>query len=552
MVPLVVIGHLTLPDTARAAWYGARLDAAAFDWPEGPPLMQGQSPGELATVGDLLAALDALEGAPDYIELDGPPACLEVRGFLLPETVNRLHQDLATALRQVGRHGGRGEVAFVAITEQVAFVLRIGDDGGAQAQWMGSNEVFADDAQARRFVAEMEFVGAWDRDTTLRRADYLAAQDGLGLAPIDGQPHHRAVIARVLAAAPEAAYAAMQDVTGRHDTPLSQRYADAAALRTALERGEPAARAAAIELLAILEAAAAMEHVEALLADPSDHVLRHAVRALGRIPSDAAFARLLAVGGPRCVGFVQMAREAALVGSAAPGGDALVGAALEGSAFDPSAWSRRDRAADPAGWDAAVDGALARLGAVAIRRVAAATARVLEIFRGHPVAAVRVAAANVLAQLGGPLVEAETTALQMALMGMGLALNQDDARRAELLGVDTTDESLGIARFGGLDGARLRALVEEGFANPQTNQNASPSIGEFLAMLTEHPELRVGGYSVPQSRPDYRVSIDSVWLDDLDAVPAARRDAVVALFEQLEGTATNVDPEGAAHRCWWT
>lgn len=71
-------------------------------------------------------------------------------------------------------------------------------------------------------------------------------------------------------------------------------------------------------------------------------------------------------------------------------------------------------------------------------------------------------------------------------------------------------------------------------------------------MLTEHPELRVGGYSVPQSRPDYRVSLDSVWLDDLDAVPAARRDAVVALFEQLEGTATNVDPEGAAHRCWWT
>jgi hypothetical protein len=551
MIPLVVIGHLTLPDTARAAWHGARLDPAAFAWPEGPPLMQGHSPGEFATVGDLLAALDVLGGAPDYFELERPAA--EVRGFLLPETVNRLHQDLATALREAGRHGGRGEVAFVAITEQAAFVLRIGgDDDAPEAEWMGSNQVFADDAQARRFVAEMEFVGAWDRDPTLRRADFLAAQDGLGLAPVEEQPHHRAVIARVLGASPAAAFAAMQGVTGRHDRPLSERYADAAALRGALERADPPARASAIELLAILEPTAALDHVEALLADPSEHVLRHTLRALGRIPDDGAFTRLLAFGGPRCVGFVQMAREAALADAAAPGADALVRAALDGPAFDAAAWSRRDRAADPTGWMAAVDNATALLGAVAIRQRSDAAARVLEIFFGHPVAAVRVAAANVLARLGGPIVEANTAPLQMALMGMGLALNQDDARRAALLGVDTTDESLGIMRFGGLDGERLRALVEEGFANPETSQNASPPIGAFLAMLTDHPELRVGGYSVPKSRADYRVSVDTVWIDDLDAVPAARRDAVVSLFGALQESATNVDPEGSAFRCWWT
>jgi hypothetical protein len=524
MVPLLVIGHLDLPETARPAWHGARLDAAAFAWPEGPPLMQGASAGEHATVGDLLAALASFEGSPDFFERDG----VELRGLMLPQTVDRFAQDLATALREAARHGGRGEIAFVAFTEQAAFVLRIGDEDSAQ--WMGSNQLFTDDAQARRFVTEMEFVGAWDRDTSLRRRDWLAAQEGLGLLPLEQQPHHREILERLLAGDAAVLFAAMQRVTGRHDRPLVARYTDASALVQALRDAEPPARAAAIELLAIVDPDAAMDRLEIMLADPSEHVLRHAVRALAQIPNDAAFERLLGIAGPRIIGFVQIARDWALGEHKAPNATAIVCAALE-----------RDGIEDNAVLDA-----------VSVRNIGEATPRVLKIFEHHPLAPVRVAAANVLARLGGPLVEANTQALQFTLMGMGKALNQDDDRRAALLGVDTKDESLGIKRFGDIDLDRLRALVDEGFANPASTQNDSPAIGQFLAMLTEHPELRVGGYAVPITRADYRVSIDGVWLDDLDAVPAERQGAVRELFEQLEQTATNTDPEGSALRCWWT
>lgn len=523
MVPLVVVGHLDLPETARPTWHGARLDASAFDWPEGPPLMQGESAGAHATVGDLLAALATLPGTPDYFERDG----VELRALMLPETVMHYAQDLATALREAGRLGATGEVAFIAFTEQAAFVLRIGED---EAQWMGTGDLFADDAQARRFVAEMEFVGAWDRDTTLRRTDWLAAQETLGLAPLAEQPHHRAVIDRLLEVDPAVLFAAMQKVSGRHDRPLVQRYADATALVQALRDADPAARAAAIELLAIVDADAARHHLELMLADPSEHVLRHAVRALGQIPTDAAFEQLLDIAGPRIAGYVQIARDWAVGEHAAPNANALVCAALE-----------RDTLAGSAA-----------LEAVSIRKIVEATPRVLAVFERDPDRQARVSAANVLAQLGGPLVDANAQALQFALMGMGKALNQDDARRSALLGVDTTDESLGIKRFDELDGPRLLALVEEGFANPQTNQNESPPIGEFLRMLTLHPELRCGGYSVPITRADYRVSIDSIYVSDLDAVAADRREQVREMFAALEQTATNTDaPEGGLG-CWWT
>jgi hypothetical protein len=142
-------------------------------------------------------------------------------------------------------------------------------------------------------------------------------------------------------------------------------------------------------------------------------------------------------------------------------------------------------------------------------------------------------------------------ALQFTLMGMGKALNQDDRRRAELLRVDTTAANGGIVRFHDIDRPTLRALVDEGFANPATNQNDAPPIGQFLGMLEQHPELRVGGYAVAMPRADYRVSIDSVCVD-LDAVPSDRRAQVEALFAELATSATNTDPGAASLACWWT
>lgn len=550
MVPLVVVGSFSLPAPARATWRAQPLDAAAFEWPAGPPLFRGEDDGAFATVGDLLDALAEQDGAPNHCALapDG------VRGFLLPDAVMRFHQAIATALRQGESLGATGHVAFIAFTEQIGFRLRIGGpstDEDPAIGWLQSNLLFADEDIARRFMVEMEFVQAWDRDPSLTRAAFLAQQSGLGLLPLDRQPHHATLLERLLREDPQALFTAMREggVTGLHDRPLHDTYADADALRDALARADAPARAAAIELLAIRDPLAAEAAASELLQDPSEHVVRHAIRALGRLASDDAFAQLLALDPRVLRGFVQIALLHALEHSRAPGADRILLAELEGPRVRPSSWAQRAAGSD--GWDAEVAHAQLVLEAVALRRAAHVEPNLFTIFDCHPVAPIRVAAANALARLQGPLAQAHAMPIQCALMGMGKALNQDDDRRAALLGVDTKDESLGIVRFDGIDRATLRALVDEGFANPATNQNESPAIGDFLAMLEEHPELRVGGYTVPQSRADYRVSVDSIGVH-LDDVPADRRDAVLSLFDQLAQTATNIDPGGYSHACWWT
>ncbi len=563
MVPLVVVGTLVLPEAARAAWLAQPLDAGGFRWPDGPPLFRGESPGEFETVGDVIAALGELDGAPNHFGLEHGG----VRGFLLPDAVMALHQDLATALRQAARVGGHGEIAFIAFTEQMAFVLHVGDaaepnedededqddDADPSARWMPAQQSFSNEDIARRFMVEMEFVSAWDQDTSLSRAAFLAGQQGLGLLPLDRQPHHRALLEQLRAEPPAALFERMREggVTGLHDRPLHERYRDPAALADALAHGDAAARAAAIELLALGDAVAAEAVIDRFLDDPSEHVRRHAVRALGRMATDTAFARLLELDAAAMRGFLQIALVHAIEHHRAPGIERALVAALESPRVRPASWQGRSRDDAPEAWQRDVGHAMLVLEAVAIRKLAAAEERVFAIFDRHPVVEVRVAAAGTLARVAGPLAQAQAMPIQCALLGMGKALNQDDDRRAQLLGVDTKDESLGIKRFGDIDLPTLRALVQEGFANPTTNQNDSPAIGDFLGMLEQHPELRVGGYTVPLSRADYRVSVDSITVD-IDDVPAERKDAVLELFEMLSRTATNTEPGGGSHGCWWT
>ena len=547
MIPLVILSSFAVPQPVRARWYAQPLQPQALSWPAGMPLFGGAEPPRFDSVGALMACMDGLDGAPNHFAADAQG----VRGFLLPDAVQELHQDLACALRQLGSLGVRGTLAFLVFTEQIGFVVEQDGEGGT-ASWRPTSEIFADEGLARAFMIEMEFVNAWDRDTSLTRAAFLAAQRDLGMASIESQPHHEDVLARLDAVPAGTLFECMREggVTGQHDRPLHELYPDPRALAAAVAAREPAVRAAAIELLTLIDEPAGEALVGAIVNDDSEHVVRHAIRALGRMRSDAAFERLLELDPRRLLGFVQLAFGRALEHSRAPGAERILRAALEGPRLRPAAWSERAPVADDPARERDILHAQVVIETSAIRRLADVEVPLFAIFEHHPVAAVRVAAASALARLGGSLAQSQQLPLQYALMGMGKALNQDDERRAALCGVDTKDESTGIVRLD-LDAATLQALLDEGFTHPSLQQNDAPSVGQFAGMAASHPELRFGGYAVPASRADYRISLDAVRVR-LDAVPDDRRDEVAALFDELSRSATNCDAAEGELACWWT
>lgn len=550
-----------------------RLDTAGFEWPEEFPLFRGESPRELAKVSDVFGALASLP-APNFFEME--PG--EVLSFLMPDATDRLHQDLATALRQAERVGAKGGVHFFVMGAGVVLHVPVGeephhhhhhdhaDEGHDHdddhehelhvhgPEWGPANAAFHDDAVAKRFLVVMEYVQAIDQNPSLSRKEYLKKEAELGLAPLGQAPEHQELLDLLVKKGGDVVHAALAGVTTREEKPLSALYETPDAIKDALRSAAPPARAAAIEILAKLDPAGAMQRVPRFLGDVSPHAQRHAVRALGVIGTNEAFKTLLGLDpvelGKRSQ-FAALAVLDAIRESKAPDADAMLLTELESPPFRADSWKDLDRVRHAEERMKLGERAGHVLALIAARNLVSAEKQIFQLFDKHPAEEVRQAAARSLGELNGPLVQKRTEEVGYALMGMGKALNQDDARRAELLGVDTKDESLGIKRFDDLDRERLGKLLEERFTDPNTTQNDSPSIGQFFEILSAHPELMVGGYSVPISRYDYRISVDSLYVD-IDKVPAERRDEVEQIFEELSQTATNTEPEGSTHRCWWT
>jgi hypothetical protein len=568
MVPILIAGHLHFPPGAHERWLSEPLDASSFDdWPPEAPLFRGESAGEIATAKDLLAAVGALDGKPSFFEIEDGT----VRGFLAPDQTQRLHQDLATAIRAAGRAGATGKVAFLVMGENVGLRVEVGPaeekrpkrgkkgkaPEEAALQWMPAKSLFADEALARVVVSTMQFVQAFQRDTSLTRASYRVAQESLGLRPLDEQPEHREILSALRDAAPERVLAAMLEaaVLARDDVPLAKRYPTADALAAALAKAEPAARAAGIEILGVLDPSRAEPLAIKLIGDPSPQARLHALRALAKIPTATALDALLAAD-PEAVEagdpLVGPALVEASVASRAPGADERIAALEKHDALRGESWASLDRVKD-----ARARASLARRARHAIdvlaRRPAVGPSRVLAaLFDDHPAEEVRVAAAQALARVGGPEVEARMQPLQFTLMGgMGKALNQDDARRRSLLGIRDEDDSGGILRFGGLKVQTLETLLAERFIHPEARQNDAPRTIDFLHVMKQHPEVEASGYAVVRTRADYRVHIDGVSCD-LSKVPAERQEALKALVQQLAESATNHDESGDVHELWWT
>ena len=582
MILVVVVGQLQIPQEHQKRWRELPLDVKRYDdWPGGTPLFTGESPGKHRTVGDVLAAAEALDGAPDFFELDGE----RVSALFTPDTTDALHQDLATALRLAGEVGARGQIAFVVPSESLAFVVNVGDiehehhhhdhdhdhehEHGDDCDhdhdhhhheavgWVPAQDAFnLSPVTSLTFIRTMEYLQTWQTDNAVTRAAYLAERANLGLLPLAEQPHHQEVLALVRAASPEILHMAMvaAEVADDSETPLAQRLPDAATLEQALASAAPNARAAAIELLSLTDPDAAFARIEPFLTDPSSQVRRHAVRALGHVPKDAALERLLALEPSRSEDpyFLEVLTSAGL-SSRAPNADPIVFALLKEPELAPATWQSLDRVNDAGRRAELTERANQRLGLVGKRLGETVSKDLLALHDHHPAEEVRLAAANALVHSNGPDVDARANEIMATLNGMGRALNDDDTRRRQILGVENENYSLGLIRLTDIDVDMLQTLVDERFANPDTAQNEAPPISQFLELMTEHPELRAGGYLVPPTRGDYRVSLDSLYLPSLDAVDDEdRREELEGLFEELAETATNTDPEGNALRCWWT
>ena len=68
----------------------------------------------------------------------------------------------------------------------------------------------------------------------------------------------------------------------------------------------------------------------------------------------------------------------------------------------------------------------------------------------------------------------------------------------------------GTQSFRGMMVDTLKTLIDQNFADPEECQNDSPTISEFYDFMERYPEYTAHGYTVSDTRDDYRVSIEGV------------------------------------------
>ena len=130
-------------------------------------------------------------------------------------------------------------------------------------------------------------------------------------------------------------------------------------------------------------------------------------------------------------------------------------------------------------------------------------------------------------------------------------LNKDIKRRDELIfgdydPLEYTGNSGGVRKFNGISVQTLKQLLEENFTDPDDDQNGSPSVREMLEFSEKWNNKYVfGGYAVEIWRDDYRVSLDSIWREDLENLTEDERNA----FIDFVGEVDELDEENMS--AWW-
>jgi hypothetical protein len=127
-------------------------------------------------------------------------------------------------------------------------------------------------------------------------------------------------------------------------------------------------------------------------------------------------------------------------------------------------------------------------------------------------------------------------------------LNSDYQRRDALLGLNVTwspdnvDDALAVES---IPLAVLETLLAEQFIRPADRQNASPTAGQFLEFMRKHPVVVAHGYAISRDRPDYRVTIEGLYVPAEDVTPELRQ-----AFSDLCHNADELMTEGDLYS-WW-
>lgn len=87
--------------------------------------------------------------------------------------------------------------------------------------------------------------------------------------------------------------------------------------------------------------------------------------------------------------------------------------------------------------------------------------------------------------------------------------NRDNNLRMSIIGFDTMPDDISFIRFQiTLD--TLKELVKNNFADPQENQNGSPTISDFIKFGEKYKneEIYFTGFAIPPERHDYSIIIE--------------------------------------------
>lgn len=526
---VVLIASARLEGLDVEAWRALSLDPGALQWPEEQPLLAGALDPAHPTVGKALDAMARL-ARPSFVGFRPlPGGAMGVVALLEPEVFEDAHEDLVSVLRLAGLAGATGRVVALIADEPLAFVADVGERG--RARWVPAEDVFADD-DVQQDVSLVEGFGRDGfADPTLSFGDWLAAERtfwvesppaGARKAVLDALAPHRAALAD---AATEA-----RTPDGTHS--LLKHYGSSAALLSAFDGADPALIVAAIELLSLIDPAAAEPLALLLQGDPSRYVRRAAVRALGHSATERAFVALL--DGTDLD--TALERRVALASHGWPGADARLLAELDAEWMTPAAQAHD--ADDPMG---AAERAISYLPVLAERGIVAAVPKLLAKMSQNLDFGVKETAAGVLLALGGPEVEARKSRLQNALIGAGDALNGDHARRSELLGLYASEDDA-VAHVSNVDAATLGHLLTERFVHPESRAGDGPDAIELLGFVADWPECRLEATVVGASRDDTRIVFDGLHAD-LTRVAKSRRQPLRRAFSMFAEGANRLDLE---------
>ncbi len=551
--------QLELPKGAHEAWLATPLSADRFDdWFEDDDFLGGSSPGLHATVRDLFGALERLSGEPvtTFLESD-PGSRVPVYGCLhVDEASERFRQDLATAARVALDHGARGKAYVLPLGLEGGYLITLGKKK-SKLSVVPFEEAFGDDDVADRMLGMNDWLAARQADQALTRAAYRAGEARFWLpeAPAPAE----AAVAAALAGLGEAAVTKAIAAAGEPSPPLRavKRPASASELAAALSAGDPNARIQAPGLLAAADFATAEPLLLPLLEQESPLLRIAAARALAPTRDPATLAAVL---GAVRMGRVMSGLRGVVEGAHKKTLDAFLRSTLDGPLFDP----RNYTALAPTGCGAS---AAELEAAEVLSRRAEIVAELVadrELKEALPmferlltdtdplsIPLKRLSIRPVLV-LGGKKAEKKyAERIQWLSMNMGLALNQNVARRAEILRLDAKTSAKDYAKFDELDLDRLRQLLGEGFIGLDAAQNDAPATADFLAFMEAWPEVTAHGYAIGIGRGDYRTMIEGVACD-LTEVAAERREPLRAAFEELCASATQLEAEGDALSAWWT